>query len=313
MSATTDTWGPGESRVCAVVVNYNGASVTRVCVDSLRSGRGPRVHVVIADNASDASDIGELEKLYGDADDVEIVHLSENRHFAAGVNVGAERALERDATHIFILNNDTVIEPDCVGKLVKATEDFPEAGIVGPALLDLGDRHPLSLGERYSAWSLAVPRTLLKVRSAGDGRPYRVGGIMGSAIFVTRECFERVGPYDESVLVYYEEVDFCLRARALGFHPLLEPNAVVLHDGMRGFTAGITPYAAYLKCRNQLWLMRKHASAVAWLAFAPVYAGLVTCSAAIYASRGKWDVVRAMGRGTRDGIRGGAADATPSW
>lgn len=300
--------------VCAVVVNYNGADVTRVCVDSLRSGEGPRVHVVIADNASDAADVEALEVAYGEADDVEIVRVPENRHFAGGVNAGAVRALEIGATHIFILNNDTVIERDCVARLVATCDAHPEAGLVGPALLDLGDRRPLSLGERYSVWSMAFPRTLLKVRSTGDGTPYAVGGIMGSALIVSRECFERVGAYDESVLVYYEEVDFCLRARALGYQPMIDPNAVVLHDGMRGFTAGITPYAAYLKCRNQLWLMRKHGRVLDWLLFVPIYAGLIVGSAAIYALRAKWDVVRSIGEGTRDGIRGGgAADAAPSW
>ncbi|MDG2304261.1 MAG: glycosyltransferase family 2 protein [Candidatus Binatia bacterium] len=298
---------PMERLVGAVVVNYNGAPVTRACVDSLRGGQGPRVQVVIADNASDASDLEELEKAYAGADDVEIVRLPENRHFAGGVNGGAVRALELGATHLFILNNDTVIEPDCVARMVAVAEAMPEAGIVGPALLDLGDRHALSLGERYSSWSLAVPRTLLKVRSTGDNRPYPVGGIMGSAIFVTRECFERVGPYDEGLLVYYEEVDFCLRARALGYGPMLEPRAVVLHDGMRGFTAGLTPYAARLKCRNMFHLMRKHAGVGAWLAFTPVYAALIAGSAAIYAARGKWDVVRALAQGVRDGITGAPA------
>lgn len=312
MSSARDLPGAETPQVYAVVVNYNGAAVTRVCVDSLRKGAGPAVHVVIADNASEPEDVAELERLYGDADDVEIVRVPENRHFAGGVNAGTARALERGATHVFVLNNDTVIEPDCVERLLAASDAHPNAGIVGPVLLDLGDRHPLSLGERYSTWSLAIPRTLLKVRSTGDGTPYRVGGVMGSALLITRECFERVGPYDESVLVYYEEVDFALRARACGFEPIIEPGAVVLHDGLRGFTAGITPYAAYLKCRNQLWLMRKHAGAAAWMAFVPVYAGLVTCSALIYAARGKWDVVRSMAEGTRDGVRGGE-DALPTW
>lgn len=304
--------GAGEARVHAVVVNYNGADVTKVCVDSLLAGKGPRVHVVIADNASEEADVAKLEELYGARDDVEIVRVPENRHFAGGVNAGTARALERGASHVFVLNNDTVIESDCVERLLASSDADPGAGIVGPALLDLTDRHPLSLGERYSAWSLAVPRTILKVRSVGDGTPYRVGGVMGSALLVTRECFEKVGPYDESVLVYYEEVDFCLRARANGFRPIVDPKAVVLHDGLRGFTAGITPYAAYLKCRNQLWLMRKHAGLAAWLSFGPVYTGLVLTSALIYAARGKWDVVRSMFEGTRDGIRGGD-EALPSW
>ena len=221
--------------------------MTQRCVDSLRRGGPAGLRVVIVDNASRPAERDSLASAYATAEDVEIHCLPENRHFAGGVNAGAARALELGATHLFILNNDTEMEPDCVKRLVAAADAQPDAGIVGPALLDLRDRHPLSLGERYAPWSLAVPRTLLKVRSSGSRRPYRVGGIMGSALLVTRECFERVGPYREDLLVYYEDVDFCLRARALGYRPLVEPRAIVLHDGLRGFALGMTPYAARLQ------------------------------------------------------------------
>ena len=206
--------------------------------------------------------------------------------------------------------------PTACGCWSTRPDAAPGAGIVGPALLDLPPPHrPLSLGERYAAWSLALPRTLLKVRSSGDGTPYEVGGIMGSAILATRACFERVGPYREDLLVYYEEVDFCLRARALGYRPLLVPRAVVLHDGIRGFTAGLQPYAAHLKCRNQLLLMRAHGGVLDWLAFVPVFVALVVVSSLIYALRGRRDVVAAMWRGVRDGLRealGGSAPAGAS-
>ena len=300
-----------ETQIYAVVVNYNGASVTRACVDSLREANGVSVQVVIADNASAEEDVAELRVAYGSADDVEIVRLPRNGHFAAGVNAGARRALERGATHLLILNNDTVVEPDCVARLVGACQRVPRAGLFGPALLDLGDRHPLSLGERYSTWSLAVPRTLLKVRSPGTGAPYPVGGVMGSAVFLTRECFEDVGEYDEGLRVYYEEVDYCLRARAAGYEPHIVPRAVVLHDGLRGFTAGITPYAAYFKCRNMLKVLRRHGRPLDWLAFLPVYVGLVAASAGLYALRGEGAVVRAMVDGVRDGVRGDDDDPGP--
>lgn len=301
------------ARVYAVVVNYNGAAVTRACVDSLLRGVGPRVRVVIADNASAPEDVADLETAYGELDRVEIVRLAENGHFAAGVNAGVREALARGATHLFILNNDTVIESECVARLLEAARAAPEAGLFGPALLDLGDRRPLSLGERYSTWSLAVPRTLLKVRSTGAGEPYRVGGIMGSAVFATRACFEAVGEYDEDLRVYYEEVDYCLRARKLGYHPTIVPAAVVLHDGLRGFTAGITPYAAYLKCRNMLKLARRHGRLGDWILFLPVYAGLVATSAASYALRGNPSVVRAMFAGVRDGLFRRDDDPGPAW
>jgi GT2 family glycosyltransferase len=302
----------GDPSVAAVVVNYNGGAVTRTCIDSLRRGSGPPVRVVVADNASRADERAELERAYTGADDVEFVWLSENRHFAGGVNAGTERALAIGASHVLVLNNDTEIAPDCVKWLVAAADAMPDAGVVGPALLDLTSREPLSLGERYAPWCLAAPRTWLRVRSAGDGLPYRVGGVMGSALLVTRECFERVGPYREDLLVYYEEVDFCLRARALGYAPLIEPRAVVLHDGMRGFAAGLTPYAARLKTRNLLLLMRAHGAGAAWITFAPTYAGLVIASAALYGLRGQWSVVRALLVGVREGF-GGALAATPRW
>ncbi len=293
-----------ERRVVAVVVTWNGGDVTRACVASLRASRGITPEIVVVDNASRPEERAALEAEYGGAADVELVLLDENRHFAGGVNAGAWRALERGATHLLFLNNDTTLDPDCVRLLVEAADADPGAGVVGPALLDLTPPHrPLSLGERYAPWSLALPRTLLKVRSSGDGTPYRVGGVMGSVILVTRECFERVGPYCEDLLVYYEEVDFCLRARRLGYRPLLVPRAVALHDGMRGFTSGLQPYAARLKCRNQLLLLREHGSAAAWLAFAPIFLALVGTSSLLYGLRGRPDVVAAMWRGVAEGLK----------
>ncbi|MBM4416631.1 MAG: glycosyltransferase family 2 protein [Chloroflexi bacterium] len=303
MSAVATPADSGTPLVGAVVVTWNGGAVTRACVASLRASTGVPIRIVVVDNASRADERQALVDEYGAAPDVELVLLDDNRHFAGGVNAGARCALEHGATHLLFLNNDTVLAPDCVRLLVAAADGHPEAGIVGPALLDLPPPHrPLSLGERYSAWSLAVPRTLLKVRSSGDGTPYHVGGIMGSAILVTSDCFRRVGSYSEDLLVYYEEVDYCLRARARGYRPLLVPRAVVLHDGMRGFTAGLQPYAARLKCRNQLLLLRWHGSLADWLAFVPIFTALVVLSSAIYAAKGRRDVVAALWRGVAEGI-----------
>jgi GT2 family glycosyltransferase len=301
----------GQPRVAAIVVTWNGGEVTRRCVDSVRRSRNVDVLVVIVDNGSTAAERSALARTWTGVSGVELVLLDENRHFAGGVNAGAARAQGLGATHLLVMNNDTELAEDCIAILLDAWRERPGAGIYGPALLDLGDRRPLSLGERYAAWSLAVPRTLLKVRSPGDGRPYRVGGIMGSVILITRECFERTGPYREDLLVYYEEVDFCLRARRRGFQPILAPRAVALHDGLRGFTAGLQPYAARLKCRNPVWLIREHGTTVDRLLFAPVFAAVIVGSALLYAARGRWDVVKAMLRGAIEGWRGAPASGAP--
>jgi GT2 family glycosyltransferase len=148
-----------------------------------------------------------------------------------------------------------------------------------------------------------VPRTLLRFRRGGAA-PYRVSGVMGCALLVTRACFEAVGGFAEEIEVYYEDVDFCLAARARGFGAVIVPRAVVRHDGMRGFAAGLTPWAAFLKARNPWLVVRRHGSPLAWLAFVPTYAALVAASAVLWAARGRLDVVRALGRGVAAGVAG---------
>jgi hypothetical protein len=81
---------------------------------------------------------------------------------------------------------------------------------------------------------------------------------------------------------------------------------------LRGFASGLTPWAAYLKARNPWLVVRRHGGAGALVAFVPVYAAMVASSAAVYAVRGRVDVVRALGRGALAGLRtaaGGPADA----
>jgi len=130
-----------------------------------------------------------------------------------------------------------------------------------------------------------------------------VSGVMGCALLVTRACFVAVGGFSEEIEVYYEDVDFCLAARAHGFGAVLEPRAVVRHDGLRGFAAGLTPWAAFLKARNPWLLVRRRGGLATWLTFVPSYAAMVGASAALYALRGHPDVSRALVRGARAGLR----------
>jgi len=288
-------------RVFAIVVTFNGGEVTRDCVSSLQQGCHADLSILVVDNASTKVEQADLHARWDGEPDIEVITLLENRHFAGGVNAGAARALADGATHLFFLNNDTVIEPGCIDLLLQEATENPEAGIYGPALLDLGDRHAISLGERYAAWSLALPRAVLRVRSA-SASSYPVGGIMGSAILVSADCLRQVGPYREDLLVYYEEVDFCLRARALGFQPHIVSDAIVLHDGMRGFTSGLQPYAARLKIRNQLRLAYDHGGWPGFLIFFPTFLALLMGSTIVYVWRGDGPTVRALWAGLVEGL-----------
>jgi GT2 family glycosyltransferase len=287
----------------AVVVTWEGGATTRRCVASLLAQDRPPDEIVVVDNASSADERAALRRAFAAAPRVRLLLLDENRQFAGGLNAGAAAALDHGATRLLFLNNDTVLDVDALRRLEDALDRMPTAGIAGPCVVDLADRtRIITAGERHSLPLLCVPRTVLRHRGPTD-RPYAVRGVMGCVLLVTRACFEAVGGFPTDIGVYYEDVDFCLGARAAGFGAVVEPRAIVAHDGIRGFAAGLTPWAAFLKARNPWLLVRRRGRWSTWPVFLPTYGAMVSVSALVYALRGRLDVVAALGRGALAGLR----------
>lgn len=291
------------TRTAAVIVSWEGGETTRRCIASLLAQHRPPAEVIVVDNASGPQERAALAAAVRELGRVRLLLLPENRQFAGGLNAGARAAFDAGAERVLLLNNDTVLEPAALGHLERVLESDPAIGIVGPCVRDL-ERHGavLSAGECHRVGLLCVPRTLLRHRRA-RGAPYRVSGVMGCALLVSRRCFEAVGGFAEDIGVYYEDVDFCLGAAAAGYVTVIEPRAVVWHHGMRGFAHGLTPWAAYLKARNPWWVMRRRGGPLAWSTFLPTYAALIGAAVLLWTLRGRPDIVRALGRGAAEGLR----------
>ena len=293
-------------RTAAVVVSWEGGATTARCVASLRAQDRPPSEIVVVDNASSEVERETLRRELGTVPGVRLLLLDENRQFAGGLNAGARAAFAAGAARVLLLNNDTVLAPDVLGRLEDAMAGPRGPGIAGPVVVDLHHpEHVISAGERVLLPLLCVPRTLLRYRPRGDA-PYPVSGVMGCALCVTRDCFEAVGGFAEEIQVYYEDVDFCLAAREHGYGAVVVPGAVVRHDGMRGFAAGLTPWAAFLKARNPWLVVRRQGTPLTWLTFVPTYVVLVLASATIWALRGRGDILRALLRGAGAGIAAAA-------
>ncbi len=296
-------------RVAAVVVSWEGGDITARCVASLLAQVPPPAEIVVVDNASGAAERRRLQEAWVGEPRVRVLLLDRNRQFAGGLNAGARAAFAAGADRVLLLNNDIVLAPEALRLLGEGLDADPGAGIAGPRVVDVHDpSRVITAGERHSVLLLCVPRTFLRHRPRSS-EPHRAGGIMGCALLVTRACFEATGGFSDEIEVYYEDVDFCLTARARGFAAVIVPRAVMSHDGMRGFAAGLTPWAAFLKARNPWAIVRRHGNAAAWLVFVPTYTAMIATSAALYALRGRLDVVRALLRGAVAGLRVGAGRA----
>jgi len=288
--------------VGVVVPTWNRAGVATRCLESLARLTYVRRFTVVVDSASSRGEQAVLAAAAGRRD-VRVLPLAENRGFAGAVNAGLDEVFAQGAEAALVLNDDAEVDPDLLGALAAAAVKDPAAGILAPRVLEATSGREVSRGERVALPLLCLPRTWLRVRRRGSA-PYAVSGVLGVAFLVTRTCFDRVGPLAEAFFAYYEEVDYCLRARAAGFKILVVPAASVRHSGFRGFAGGFTPLAAYLKARNLPLVLRRHGRFLDWVAFVPTYAALVAASAVVYAARGEnRGIARALGRGVADALK----------
>ncbi len=118
-----------EPLVGIIVLNYyKNVDDTEECIGSLKKIDYKNYFIVIVDNNSQDGSFEKLSKLYPE---LTVLEIGENRGYAAGNNFGIKQALQKGADYICILNNDVVVEPNFLGKLVSYMEQNPKVGITG--------------------------------------------------------------------------------------------------------------------------------------------------------------------------------------
>jgi GT2 family glycosyltransferase len=210
-----------------VILNWNLPQETIACVDSVRANPRSGVEVVIVDNGSVDRSVERFRDRFGAA--VKILENARNLGFAAGVNVGIRWALAAGARSVLLLNNDTLVDADMIRHLVAPLVRSPRAGVVGPVIY-YHDRpqRVWRFGDREVPW-LPVPLELSeRVLSQVDG-PFRLDYVTACGMLVRRQVFEDIGLFDERYFMYFEDADFCRRARDAGHEIWCVPRARMWH------------------------------------------------------------------------------------
>ena len=227
-----------------VVVTYRSAALAVQCLASIAAERpctSLGLRCVVVDNASgDAPEVQGAIDANNWHDWVRVVVAPRNGGFAFGNNLGLAE-LERDGRCDFVhlLNPDTVLHPGAIDALVACFDRHPRAGIAG-GVFENGDgsewaiafRFPSVLGEFEQGVQLGlVSRVLRTSRVAMDmGRDEAaVDWVSGASMMVRRDVFSRIGGLDEAFFLYFEETEFCFRAKAAGFEVWYVPASRVTH------------------------------------------------------------------------------------
>lgn len=246
--------------VAIVVLNWRKPVETLACLKSLTQLTYSNVEIIVVDNGSGDESVALLRRQYPD---MQILETGVNLGYAGGNNVGIRHALAQGAEYICVLNNDVLVAPGFLEPLALAAsgpDDVP--AVTSPAVCEMGRPDViwslgaaivwhngsvirLHSGENYAAWV--------------DNPPFEVDYVPGSAMFVPRKVWEKVGLFDEDYFLYYEETDWCVRAHRAGFKILAVPGAVIWHE-VEAQGSRTSPAVTYYMTRNALRFLRRNLS-----------------------------------------------------
>jgi GT2 family glycosyltransferase len=244
-----------QPKIVTIVLNTNRRQDTLECLSSLERGVCLNCTIIVLDNAS--AD-GSVEAIRADFPAVQIIPLAENHGYAGNNNVGIQAALAQGADWVFVLNEDTILAPDCLSRLVEAGEGDPRVGVVGPMVFHHNEPNVIqSAGGRLSNMWVATHIGQNEVDQGQYSTPRRVDWISGCGILVRRAVIEQIGMLDEQFYYYWEETEWCIRARKAGWDIVHVPQAKLWHKGVqRDYRPA--PSVTYYNTRNRLIALSKH-------------------------------------------------------
>jgi GT2 family glycosyltransferase len=246
-----------------VIVNFNARADLENCLQSLASAPPSIAHdVTVVDNASTD---GSADAVRARWRAVRLIALPNNVGFSAGNNAGIRAS---SGELILLLNNDTIVPPGALDRLVARLQAHAGAAVAGPRLVDGTGRVELSFGPMISPIAELRQKALGRLYERGFGPAEKwvaratsseryVDWISGACLLVWRSDAEAVGLLDERYFLYTEDVDFCAAVRARGRRVLFTPASQITH--LRGRSRATAPHrmnAAYR--RSHIAFYEKH-------------------------------------------------------
>ena len=247
----------GRPAVAIILLNWHGWRDTIACLESLASLEYTNYHVLVVDNGSTDDSVARIRAAHPQ---VPILETGRNLGFSGGCNVGIRCAMEEGADYVWLLNNDTTVEPQALIAMVTVAEADPRVGAVGSVLYYLDSPKDIQAwgGGRVCFWSGRTRHHLGPVASA------KLHFLTAASILLRRRALEEVGLLDESTFfMYWEDTDFSFRLRKAGWRLAVADQSIVLHREHAATGKGSRLLDYYFN-ESAVRFFRRYAPIVAW-------------------------------------------------
>lgn len=242
--------------VAIILVNYNGADDTIECIKSLSTIEDVEYEIVVVDNKSTDDSVDKL-KGYQRFSKFVLLEADFNNGFAAGNNIGITYV--KNADYYLLLNNDTVVKPDFLTRLLCGIKTNPGCGAAISKILYYS--HPDTIWYAGGSFNTRTARSehyRFNQRDTMKAEPsQKVTFASGCCLCVSREVIRKIGMLNESFFLYEEDTEYCYRIVDAGFDIIYVPDSVIYHK-VSSSTGQGSPMSQYYTVRNKYSLIKMH-------------------------------------------------------
>lgn len=277
--------------VYIIILNWKNAPDTIACLNSLFHLEQVDYRIVVCDNQSPDGSYNDIrdwlnEQSVGYMMNRELVELTRNEAenyciengesgiylvqtganlgFAGGNNVGIRFALHQDdMDYVWLLNNDTEVEPDALVHLVQRCKTDPKIGICGSRLVYFYDRtHLQGMGGTYNRWLGTTHHYAAYASSDAifddDKVSNEIDYVIGASMLLTKSVLKKIGLLSEEYFLYFEELDYSLRAKTNKFKLSIASSSYVYHKEGGSIGRVKSDVADYYAVKNRLVISGKY-------------------------------------------------------
>lgn len=281
-----------------ILVNYNGWEDTVECIRSLKKSTYTDYEILVVDNGSTDDSAARLRELAGDR--VVLLEAGDNLGFSGGNNVGIRYAQAHGAEYILLLNNDTLVTPDTLERLLEAAKRHDDGAVITAKILYASRPEVIwYAGGRFDGRTGRTEHTGIHETDVGQyDTEKRVSFISGCCMLIPAAVLDNVGPMEEDYFLYCEDLDYCCRIAEAGYSMVYAPAAVVYHK-VSASTGQASDTVTYYTVRNKCRILGRYiAPGNRWMA--KVYFWLET-GKRVLTREYRWHVVKRATRDAREG------------
>ena len=249
-----------DKKIAIIIINWKKYDLTLNCIDSVLKSSYKNFKIILIDNESQNVFSDKINK----SDRFHIIKNKNNEGFSKANNQGIKYSLKNGFEYVLLLNNDTLIKNDLIYLLINKSKSLNQK-IIQPLILNYDGTKIWNAGGIIN-YFLGTFQTHKKGKSFKNFKrnEHFTDWFTGCCVLIKVEIFNHVGYFDERFFAYYEDVDYSIRLKKMGYSIALMTNSYLQHyesassKSMNKIEGNLSPYVHYLNIRNHILLLKKH-------------------------------------------------------